>query len=118
MLFDLYNLKIRGQASVAIGASTSICAIMGLYIAQVIILYQKKEDIKQAKRSVISMLISLVVISLMPGVDLLGHFGSLFSGLFLGMMLLPGSDVEVSKVKKIGIGSFIGYTMILLTMFI
>lgn len=46
MLFDFYNLKVRNQASIAIGASTSICAIMGLYIAQVIILYRKKEDVK------------------------------------------------------------------------
>lgn len=118
MLFAFVNLRIHHMATIAIGASTSICAIIGLYVAYVIVLHKKGEDIKQGKRQVLTMLLSLLVISLFPGVDLYGHLGSLLSGLFLGMMLLPASDPEVSIIKKIGIVLFVLYTVMLLTLFI
>lgn len=33
MLSDLYNLTLGNHSIIAIGASTSICAVMGLYMA-------------------------------------------------------------------------------------
>lgn len=117
MLFDFYHIMREDISPIAIGASTSICAIIGLFVANVIILHKKGENIERAKQIVISILISLVIISLLPGVDLLGHMGSLVSGLFLGLMLIPGEDKELSTVKKVGVIAFISYTCVLLTIF-
>lgn len=38
------------------------------------------------------MLIYLLVISMIPGVDFFGHFGSLFGGLLLGAAVLARGD--------------------------
>ena len=115
MFFDFINLLQKDYSGLSIGASTSICAIMGLFIANVIALYYKGADIRNAKRSIIFMLISLTVVSLLPGVDIFGHFGSLFSGILLGMMLIPQDDLELGKMKKIGIVGFIIYSLMLLS---
>lgn len=34
MLSDLYHINLGNSLTVGVGASTSICAIMGLYIAK------------------------------------------------------------------------------------
>lgn len=117
MLFDFYLIMRKDISPIAIGASTSICAVIGLYLANVLVLYKKGENIQKAKQTAISILVSLLIISLFPGVDLLGHLGSLMAGLFLGMALLPGSDRELSKMKIVGIVTFTLYTCILLTIF-
>jgi hypothetical protein len=90
MFSTLYNLKYGNQSIVGIGASTCICAIMGLYIANVICLSKKNQNIEGSKQSVVRMLVSLFILSLIPGVDFFSHFGSLFSGILLGLTLIPG----------------------------
>ena len=44
MLFVFKNLVMKTRSAISVGASTSICAIMGLYVANVIVAYFKGED--------------------------------------------------------------------------
>lgn len=64
------------------------------------------------------MLISLLVVSLVPGVDFFGHFGSLISGFLLGLCLIPKDDRELRRTKIVGIVSMAAYTIALLTIFL
>lgn len=64
------------------------------------------------------MLISLLIISLVPGIDFFGHFGSLISGFFLGLSLIPKDDRELRRTKIIGIVLIVAYTLALLTIFL
>jgi membrane associated rhomboid family serine protease len=103
---------------IAVGASTSICAIMGLFVANVLVLYFKGQDVKALKKRVIFMLSSLLLISLIPGVDFYGHLGSLLSGLFLGLIIISSGDNEVSKLRNVGIVCLALYTLMLTAIWI
>lgn len=92
MLSDIYYLRFSHVPVICIGASTSICAIMGLFIAQVYILHRQGQSEMGAKIKVIIMLVALSITSLSPGVDLLGHLGSLISGLTLSIAILAKGD--------------------------
>ncbi len=116
-MFDLINVRFKSSIAIAVGASTSICAIVGLYLAKVFIAYKKGEDIQQAKRTAISIIVSLILISLFPGVDFWGHFGSLFSGLFLGLIILSVSDKEIRSLLVLGIVLLSVYSLILFSTF-
>ena len=45
------------------------------------------------KKNVIFTFVTLVIISLIPGVDFAGHMGGLLSGLFLGLILIPDKEI-------------------------
>jgi membrane associated rhomboid family serine protease len=116
MFFDLiwcitgFTLK-----QLLVGASTSICAVMGLFIAQVIVLHKMGESAKKGKCIAGVLIVSLTLVSLQPHVSLLAHLGGLLSGLFFGLMVLPGSQQEaVKKLKTMGTMIFIGFSVILL----
>ena len=113
MLFDLKNIITNNHANVAIGASTSICAVMGLFIANALILHLKGIDIKELRKRIIFMLITLLLISLIPGVDFFGHLGSLISGFLLGLAIVSWGDHELMKARNAGIVGLIVYTIIL-----
>jgi membrane associated rhomboid family serine protease len=115
MFFDLiwcitgFTLK-----QLLVGASTSICAVMGLFIAQVIVLHKMGESAKKGKCIAGVLIVSLTLVSLQPHVSLLAHLGGLLSGLFFGLMVLPGSQQEaVKKLKTMGTMIFIGFSVIL-----
>lgn len=118
MLSDLYNLTLGNSTVVAVGASTSICAVMGLYIAGLYIDSTKNGTVELAKKQIISMLVYLVIISLLPGVDFFGHFGSLISGILLGMAVIAHGDREVRKLQWGGILGFGAYSLVLFAIFI
>jgi membrane associated rhomboid family serine protease len=63
------------------------------------------------------MLIYLFVISLIPGVDFFGHFGSLVGGLLLGSAALARGDPELRKIQWASLGLFVLYTLMLLRIF-
>lgn len=117
MLFDFVNIVRDSKGAIAIGASTSICAIMGLFVGGVIVMYFKGEDVQEQRRSVVIMLVSLLMISLLPGVDLFGHLGSLIAGILLGMIILswgaPEGYEKLDKVKKVAIGVYALYSLML-----
>jgi membrane associated rhomboid family serine protease len=117
MLSDIYNLHLGNPTGVAIGASTSICAIMGLYIAKIYIESKKNGTVELAKRQIITMLIYLLIISIMPSVDFFGHFGSLISGALIGIAIIPRGDPEVSQLSWLGIAGFTVYSLCLFAMF-
>jgi rhomboid protease GluP len=117
MLSDLYNLNLGNSVTVGVGASTSICAVMGLYIAKLYIESKKNGRAELAKRQIITMLVYLLVISLLPSVDFFGHFGSLISGALLGLAVVPRGDPEVKNLSWLGIGGLSLYTLILFTIF-
>lgn len=117
MLSDLYNLNLGNISAVGVGASTSICAIMGLYMAKLYIESKKNGAVELAKRQIITMLVYLFIISIMPSVDFFGHFGSLISGGLIGLAVIPRGDAEVKKLSWVGIGGFTVYSLILLTIF-
>lgn len=64
------------------------------------------------------MIIALIICSLAPGVDLLGHLGSLLSGIFLSTVILTWGDDALSKLNKAAIGAFAIYSLVLMTIFI
>ena len=92
MLFAFINLAMDRLAVISVGASTSISSVMGLFVSNMILLHFKGESTSELRKRVVVMLVSLLVISLMPGVDLFGHLGSLLSGLLLGFIFIPGGD--------------------------
>lgn len=117
MLSDLYHLNLGNISTIGVGASTSICAIMGLYMAKLYVESKKNGTVELAKRQIITMLVYLLIISIMPAVDFFGHFGSLISGGLLGLAVIPRGDAEVKKLSWIGIGGFAVYTLILFSIF-
>lgn len=92
MLSDLYHFNLGNSLTVGVGASTSICAIMGLYIAKIYLKSKLTGQVEFAKRQIITMLVSLLLISIMPQVDFFGHFGSLISGGLMGAIIFGWED--------------------------
>jgi hypothetical protein len=80
---DVYNLK--KQVLLAVGASTAVCSVIGFDFAGRVL--QVDGAPPQTRRLLIS-LAYIFVISIMPGVDFYGHFGSLFGGFFIGLAFL------------------------------
>lgn len=117
MLSDIYNYYLGNIASIGVGASTSICAIMGLYIAKLYIESKKNGTVEMAKRRIITILVYLLIISVLPQVDFFGHFGSLISGALLGLAVIPCGDPEVSSLSWLGIAGFSLYSLLLMAAF-
>lgn len=118
MLSDLYNLNLGVSTRVGVGASTSICAIMGLYIAKLYIESKKNGRMELAKRQIVTMLVYLLIVSLLPSVDFFGHFGSLISGVLIGLTVVPRGDPEVKQLSWLGIAGLSLYSLILFAIFV
>jgi membrane associated rhomboid family serine protease len=88
MAFDISNVLNKTPNSLAIGASTSLCAVIGLFIAYTYLLSLMNGNTQAAKKKIGFMVLYIFLISLLPGVDFFGHFGSLISGALLGMSFL------------------------------
>lgn len=71
--------------TVSVGASTSICAVLGLYLATLYIVSLKQGNVESTKKKILFMIGYLFVISIIPGVDFYGHFGSFISGALIGL---------------------------------
>lgn len=81
--------NIRNQDLVAVGASSAISSVIGFDI-----MYRALRVNSQPMNSR-RMLITLgymFIISIMPGVDFYGHFGSLLGGALLGACVLKPSQ--------------------------
>lgn len=92
MLSNAYHVHLGNNMIVGIGASTSICSVMGLYFAFLWVSGKKTGNIQAAKKQIGGMALYLLLISLIPGVSFLGHFGGLFSGAFIGLTWLCWDD--------------------------
>lgn len=81
-----YNL--RSKQLIAVGASTSICSVIGFDFAYRILRVNNQP--LQSRRLFIT-LFYLFLISMIPGVDFYGHFGSLLGGFWIGTAFLKPS---------------------------
>jgi membrane associated rhomboid family serine protease len=82
----VYNLTNR--TLLAVGASTSICSVIGFDFAYRLLRINNQP--LQPRRLLITLLY-LLLISLLPGVDFFGHFGSLAAGFLIGGSFLKPS---------------------------
>lgn len=115
MFFDLiYVIVGSALQHTVVGSSASICAVMGMFVAQVIILHKMGESVKKGKCIAGLLVINLVAVSLQEHVSLLAHLGGFLSGMFFGLMVLPeGEKEEVQQLKKKGTIIFILFTVML-----
>jgi hypothetical protein len=84
----VYNIK--NIPLLAVGASTSICSVIGFDFAYRILRVNNQP--LQARRLLITLLY-IFLISMLPGVDFFGHFGSLAAGFLIGGSFLKPSQV-------------------------
>ena len=78
----------REQPVFAVGASTAICSVIGFDIISRVL---RVGDQQLQGRRILITLGSLFLISMIPGVDFWGHFGSLAGGALIGLACLkPG----------------------------
>lgn len=85
MFSSLINLLRNKGNIVAIGASTSICAIFGLSMATMYIDNLRRGNVENVKKKIGFVLVALLITSLLPGVDVFGHLGSLIAGGLFGL---------------------------------
>lgn len=89
MLSDLSSAYFNTPYVLSVGASTSICAVLGLYYVEIINKSFNNEGMPcNTIKILIANTVILLICSLMPGVDFFGHFGSLIAGILLGGALL------------------------------
>ena len=78
---------------------------MGLFMAKIFLMFKKGEDIKIVKWRALTMLVSLVVISLFPGISFFGHLGGLASGFLIGLTALSWGDKDLQQFKVMELAS-------------
>lgn len=104
LLTSIANFFNENNYAVSIGSSTSICAVLGLYLSTIYIVSVKNGNIDQVKKQIIFMVLYLLLVSLMPRVDFYGHLGSFISGSLIGLSFstLKNDNSEDSLfIKKI-----------------
>ncbi len=85
-MMSSYSAFFKGASNVvAVGASTSICAVLGLYLATLYIVSLKQGNVESTKKKILFMIGYMFAISIIPGVDFYGHFGSFISGALIGL---------------------------------
>lgn len=112
LLTSIANFLNENNYAVSIGSSTSICAVLGLYLSTIYIVSVKNGNIDQVKRQIIFMVLYLLLVSLMPRVDFYGHLGSFISGSLIGLSFstLKNDNSEDSLfIKKIKLFARIFY---------
>ena len=117
------NFMNENDNVVSVGASTSICAILGLYLASLYLISLKNGTIENAKKKIGMMVLYLFLVSVMPGVDFYGHLGSFIAGSLIGMSFSGmksdyGEDsLSIKKLKIIALIIYANYTIFLLSIF-
>ena len=96
-LLSLAVYNIKDKTLLAIGASTSICAVIGFDIMCRVL---QSSVIPLNWRRIGITLLSLLIISLVPGVDFWGHFGSLLGGFMLALGFFETESYIMSSKKR------------------
>lgn len=124
-LLTLYANFMNGNDKVvSVGASTSICAILGLYLSTLYLISLKNGNVSNVKKQIGFMVVYLVLISLMPGVDFYGHMGSFIAGVligfsFSGLKVDYGEDsLNIKKLKLFALIVYANYTIFLFSIFL
>lgn len=108
----------------SVGASTSICAVLGLYLATIYIISLKNGSVDQVKKQISLMVFYLIVVSLMPGVDFYGHLGSFISGSLIGLSFsvlkndFSEDTLSIKKIKLVSSILYVNYTILELALFL
>lgn len=106
------------------GASTSICSVLGLYLATIYIISMKNGSVDQVKKQISLMVFYLIVVSLMPGVDFYGHLGSFISGSLIGLSFsvlkndFSEDTLSIKKIKLVSSILYVNYTILELALFL
>ena len=123
-LLTLFANFMNGNNNiVSVGASTSICAILGLYLSTLYLISLKNGNVQSVKKQISFMVGYLLLISLMPGVDFYGHMGSFIAGGLIGLSFSGlkadyGEDsLNIKKLKLFSLIIYANYTIILLSIF-
>lgn len=108
----------------SVGASTSICAVLGLYLATIYILSLKNGNVDQIQKQICLMIIYLLIVSILPGVDFYGHVGSFIAGSLIGLSFSALRDdmsedtLLVKKLKLVALILYANYTILELILFV
>ena len=123
LLTSFVNFLNENNFTVSVGASTSICAVLGLYLSTIYIISVKNGNIDQVKKQIYFMVIYLLIVSLMPGVDFYGHLGSFISGSLIGLSFsalkndFSEDNLFIKKIKLIALILYANYTILELSLF-
>ena len=74
--------KWQHKSLLAIGASTTICSVIGFDLTCRVL---QKNVIPVRMRRIWTTVLWIFLISLIPGIDFYGHFGSLFGGICIAL---------------------------------
>lgn len=112
-ILSLVVFGFRGKVLLSVGASTSICSVIGFDLTCRVL--QRSVVPIQMRRIGITLL-TILLISLIPGVDFWGHFGSLLAGFLLALAFLDTSQVITNRKKRKwlkwgGLGLLLGYSV-------
>jgi hypothetical protein len=97
---------------------------MGLYLASLYLISLKNGNIDHVKKNIGFMVIYLFVVSIFPGVDFYGHFGSFIGGVLIGFSFSGlrsdyGEDnLNIKKLKLFALIVYANYTIFLLSIFL
>ena len=100
MLTTCVAFYIKNTLTLGVGASTTICAVIGTYYAYKIL---KVDEQEPSFKEIICQLVYIFIISMLPRVDFFGHFGSLFGGFFMGLAYFKAGNSfgSAQKAKKV-----------------
>ena len=115
MFSTFINNKFGNKYITLVGASVSICSIMGLFAIKVYVdAVKNNEKIKYPIKEIIIMSIYLMLVTILPGMDFFGLFGSILSGVLVGMIAFVGyGNQEMRPLFIKGIVGLSIYTIIL-----
>ena len=118
------NFMNENDNIVSVGASTSICAIIGLYLSSLYLISLKNGTIDNVKKKIGLMVVYILAVSLLPGVDFYGHLGSFIGGILIGFSFSGlksdyGEDsLNIKKLKIFALIIYANYTIFLLSIFL
>ena len=115
-MLSLSIYKWQHENLLAVGASTSICSVIGFDMACRVL---QKNVIPVRMRRIWMTVLWIFIISLIPGIDFWGHFGSLFGGVcitlaFFNTQSCIQSQMKRNLIKYIGLFFFAAYSAALI----
>jgi hypothetical protein len=116
MCTDVVNQRLLERLTIGVGASTCLCAVIGSSFAFSIL---RVNEMPVPWKTIFCQLAYITILSLIPGIDFFGHFGSLIPGFLFGMAFFhPGrtahSILRSSILRNIFKFTLIGYVIILI----
>ena len=99
MLSFCYYVYVKNEILYAVGASTSIYAIIGLFLA---FKFLKVDNQEFPRICLFLIVVYCFITSWAPNIDIFGHFGSMIAGVLMGLALLePGYEYgSREKIKN------------------